>query len=95
LKGGIKVKTELLDILAEERINGILEDALNKDAAYMSAKNEHQKVCNELRELELDKNQSRIVDQAISTANQCGARYGAVAYRQGLRDGIELVREVE
>lgn len=41
------------------------------------------------------KAQSAIFDKAISAANDCGAVYGAVAYRLGLQDGIRLAFEVK
>ena len=42
----------------------------------------------------LDEEQKSIVDKAISAANDCGAVYGAVAYRLGLHDGIRLMSEI-
>ncbi len=43
----------------------------------------------------LSKEQKTSVDKAISAANDCGAAYGAVAYRLGLQDGIRLASEVK
>lgn len=83
-------KKDLLDILAAERIHNALEEALRKNDLYIMAQNEHDKACEELEEANLDINQKRIVDNVISTANHCGATYGAAAYRQGMNDGIEL-----
>jgi len=42
----------------------------------------------------ISKEQSAIVDRAISATNDCGATYGAVAYRLGLHDGIRLTAEL-
>ena len=42
----------------------------------------------------LGQKQAAIVDVAISTTNHCGAVYGAVAYRHGLKDGIRLSSEL-
>lgn len=88
-------RKELLDILAKERIHGVLEEALKNDDLYVLAQKEHDKACEELEEAGLDKYQNRIVDRAISTANHCGAVYGAIAYRQGLDDGVKLVSEMK
>lgn len=88
-------KKELLDILADERMHGALEEVLKNDDLYLSAQKELNKACGELEEAGLNKDQNRIVDRAISSANHCGAIYGAVAYRQGLYDGIELVAELK
>ena len=45
--------------------------------------------------MEIDKNLGKVIDKVLSTANNCGAVYGAIAYRQGLYDGIELVAELK
>lgn len=39
--------------------------------------------------------QGHIIDRAISAANDCGAAYGAVAYKLGLQDGIKLMSELK
>lgn len=88
-------KKELLDILADERIHGALEEVLKEDDLYLSAQKEYDKACGELEEARLDKDQNRIVDRVISTANHFGAVYGAIAYRQGMDDGIKLVTELK
>ncbi len=85
---------ELLDILAEERINGILEEVLKKDDLYKKVQKEHDLACEELEKTGFSIKQKRVIDYVISTANQCGAVYGAIAYRQGLEDGVKLVAEI-
>lgn len=85
---------ELLDILAAERIHGVLEEVLRESNLYIAAQNEHDKACEELEKANLGEDQKKIVNDILSTANQCGAAYGAVAYRQGLDDGVELISEI-
>lgn len=85
---------ELLDILAAERIHGVLEEALRESDLYIAAQNEHDKACEELEKVDLTADQKKIINSVISTANYCGSMYGAVAYRQGLDDGIELILEI-
>lgn len=88
-------KEKLIDILVDERIHNALENALEENAEFQSAQSEHDKACAELNEAGLSKEQSQITDKAISTANECGAAYGAVAYRQGFNDGIKLAAELK
>lgn len=45
--------------------------------------------------LTISKEQKAIVDNALSPANDCGATYGAIAYRLGLQDEIRLASEVK
>lgn len=87
-------KMELLDILAAERIHGILEEVLRENELYISAQNEHDKACEKLEQMDLDIDQKRIVNEVLFTSNHCGAMYGAVAYRQGMDDGIKLLFDI-
>lgn len=88
-------KKELLEIIAEERIYGELENILKNNAQYLAAQIEHDSACERLDKMGLDKRLNKAINEALSTANHCGAVYGAIAYRQGLYDGIELVAELK
>lgn len=88
-------KEKLLDILAHERVYGALEQTMRDSAEYQSAQREHDIACDKLDEVKLDKRQSKAVDRVLSTANNCGAVYGAIAYRKGLDDGVRLTTEIK
>lgn len=88
-------KKELLEIIVEERIHGELENILKNNDQYVAAQTDYDNACEKLEELNLDKNLGKVIDRVLSTANNCGAVYGAIAYRQGLYDGIELVAELK
>lgn len=49
---------------------------------------------NQLEKVGLSREQNKAVDKALSAANASGAAYGAIAYKQGLYDGIKLMAEV-
>ncbi len=85
---------KLLDEFADERIHGALEDALKNNDLYKAARKRQDKACERLEKAGLNDEQNRIVDKVISAVNYCGAAYGAAAYRQGMKDGIELGLEV-
>ncbi|MCX4343516.1 MAG: hypothetical protein OSJ53_06490 [Kineothrix sp.] len=87
-------RSELIDILVKERTQGILEDVLRKNDSYQAAMKEYDKACEEIEIAGLDGKQKEAVDEALSSVNHCMAIYGAVGYRQGLEDGIELVLEI-
>lgn len=89
-----KREENLLDILAEERIHTVLQDALDENELYQSAEKEVDETLNELQKAGLSREQNKVVDRALSTTNASGAAYGATAYRQGLYDGIKLMLEV-
>ena len=89
-----KREESLLDILAEERMHTVLQDALNEDELYQSAEKEVDETLNELEKVGLSREQNKVVDKALSATNASGAAYGATAYKQGFYDGIKLMSEV-
>lgn len=92
---GRKRKRErLLDVLARERIDHALELALINNNKYQDTVKEQDIAIERIDELGLSSKQFKVVDQAISAANHCGAVYGSVAYKQGLKDGIKLAVEL-
>lgn len=84
----------LLDILVEERIHNGLEKVLYANELYQSAQQEVDEAINELEKSGLSRGQNKVVDRAISAANASGAAYGAIAYKQGLYDGIKIISEM-
>ena len=85
---------KLLDILAEERKYGALEELLENDPDYLYAIKCQDKVDKKLEKMNLNKKQAKQVNKLIAAVNQSGAAYGGAAYRQGLHDGIKLVSEL-
>ncbi len=84
----------LLDILMEERIHKGLDNVLNNNELYQSTQKEVDEAINELEKAGLSREQSKVVDKAISATNANGAAYGAGAYRQGFYDGVGLISEL-
>jgi len=89
-----KREKNLLDILAEERMHKGLEKILNDNELYQAAQKEVDEAINQLEKAGLSRAQNRVVDKALSAVNASGAAYGAIAYRQGLYDGVKLMAEV-
>lgn len=94
-KGMKKDKDNLLDILVKMRTVKALDEAVDKSSAYQETLKRQDKALEKLEKAGLSKEQKAIVDRAISTANECGAAYGAVAYELGLQDGIKLMSELK
>lgn len=88
-------KEKLLDILVKTRTVKALDEAVDKSSAYQETLKQQDKAFDTLDKAGLSKEQKAIVDRAISAANDCGAAYGAIAYRLGLQDGIRLASEVK
>lgn len=85
---------KLLDRIASQRMGRDIDRVLRKDREYRDAVKQQDIVFDELKKLGLDKAQRLTIDRAISADNQCGAVYGAVAYRLGMKDGIRLMTEI-
>lgn len=84
----------LLDILVKARTVKALDKAAGKNIAYRKALKQQDKKFDKLDEAGLSKEQTAIVDRALSAVNNCGAIYGAIAYRLGLLDGVKLILEL-
>lgn len=85
---------KLLDRIASQRMGRDIDRVLRKDREYRDAVKQQDIAFDELKKLGLDKVQRLTIDRAISADNQCGAVYGAVAYRLGMKDGIRLMTEI-
>ena len=79
----------LLDIFVKVRTVKALDRAVSRNSAYQDALKYQDKAFDRLDNAGLSKEQSAIVDKAISAA------YGAAAYRLELQDGIRLVSEIK
>ena len=85
---------KLLEILTAERMADSLETALRQDHEYQDILKQQSNAFKKMDNAKLSRKQTAIVDMAISTTNHCGAVYGAIAYRHGLKDGIQLSGEL-
>ncbi len=94
--GKMRKKTgSLLDLLVRVRTHKALDRAVGESKSYQYTLKQQDEAFDRLDKAGLSREQKTIVDRAISAANDCGAVYGAVAYRLGLQDGIRLVSEVK
>lgn len=88
-------KNGLLEIIAERRTVTDLDELIKKDEYYQEALAEEQRASEIMDSLNLTHEQKRAVDRVITAYNECGAAYGAVAYRFGMKDGIRVRMEME
>ena len=70
-------------------------EILKRDKYYQDALEEEQAASDIMDGLNLTSEQRKAVDRVITAYNQCGAAYGAVAYRFGMKDGIRVRMEME
>lgn len=84
----------LLDDFFLNRINHALETTAAIDKSYQEAAKKEDELFNKLNKRKLSRKQKLAVDRVISAANDCGAEYGKMAYRQGFQDAIKLLEEL-
>lgn len=80
----------LLEIIAAYRKVADLDELIKRDKSYQEALAEEQSASDIMDSLNLTFEQKKAVDRVITAYNECGAAYGAVAYRFGMEDGIRV-----
>lgn len=88
-------KNGLLEIIAAHRTVTDLDELLKADKYYQDALEEEQRASEIMDGLNLTTEQKKAVDRVITAYNECGAAYGAAAYRFGMEDGIRVRMEME
>lgn len=84
----------LLEIIAAHRTMTGLDELLKKDKVYQEALAEEQEASDQMEDMDFTEDQKKAVDRVITAYNQCGAAYGAAAYRFGMEDSVRLLKEL-
>ena len=84
----------LLEIIASHRTMAALDEILQKDKVYQEALAEEQEASDQMEVMGFTEDQKKVVDRVITAYNQCGAAYGAAAYRFGMEDSVRLLKEL-
>lgn len=81
---------ELVGMATNERLDNIL----NKDKGFLEVQEKAARAIKLFEELELPEEQKLIVDRMVSAHNESGAYYGRMAYKQGVYDCVEILKEM-
>lgn len=84
----------LLDVLVDKGVNERMDHKLFEDEEYLDLHKELEEAIGRFDELELDDTQQLVVDRMVSAYTAEGAFYGEKAYRQGIFDCVELLKEI-
>lgn len=84
----------LLDEFVGMATNVRLDNILNKDKGFLEVQEKASRAIKLYEELELTEQQQLIVDRMVSAHNEAGAYYGRMAYKQGVFDCVELLKEM-
>lgn len=84
---------DLLNVLVESGIKK-LDLVLQEDEAFINLQKETEEAIKNYDALDLDRNTRLIIDRMVSAYNSEGAYYGEKAYRLGILDCVELLKEL-
>lgn len=84
----------LFDEFVGMATNVRLDNILNKDKGFLEVQEKASRAIKLFEELELTEQQQLIVDRMVSAHNESGAYYGRIAYKQGVYDCVELLKEM-
>lgn len=84
----------LFDEFVGMATNVRLDNILNKDKGFLEVQEKTSRAIKSFEELELTEQQQLIVDRMVSAHNEAGAYYGRMAYKQGVFDCVELLKEM-
>ena len=88
-------ENSLLELLLEERMTGALEKVLSTDVGYQNTCKKINKRVKRLDKTKLNEKQSSAVDRVLTAQNVNSSEYGRAAYRQGFKDGLLLLQEID
>ncbi len=84
----------LLDALVEYGIDKRLNKVLQAEEEFISLERELAETINDFDELDLGKEINLVVDKMVSAYNAEGAFITETAYRLGISDCVELLKEL-
>lgn len=84
----------LLEILAKQRMDTILEEVLRADSNYQKVNEQTQRKVKRIEKAGLTKAQWHIIDTALSACNERCSDYGRMAYMLGFKDGVKMFEEL-
>ncbi|MCM1387108.1 MAG: hypothetical protein NC231_07260 [Bacillus sp. (in: Bacteria)] len=88
------MRKKVFDVIAGYSVNEGMDDAVLQNKEYISIQDKIQKQTELLNQLNLSERQYKMVFRLINSHIESGAFYGAMTYKQGFLDCVELLREV-
>lgn len=85
------ILTVVSKLMTGERFDRIVSG----EKEYREKDKEMEELSKQIREYDLTKEQRQAVDRLLSAGNACCARYGELAYEQGAKDVVAILRELD
>lgn len=88
------MRKKVFDVIAGYSVNEGMDNSLLQNEEYIRIQNKIYEQAEQLSQLNLSESQHLAVERLISCHIESGAFYGAMTYKQGFRDCVELLQEV-
>ena len=85
----------VFDVIADHSINEGLSRTLMEDEDCLRIQREIDENAEQINSQNFTKEQRLMIDRLVCTYTENGAHYGRMTYRQGFRDCISLLRELD
>ena len=85
----------IFDVIAGYSVNEGLDKALRQNTEYVKIQKSIDEQSEQLDSQDFTREQRLMIDRLVCAHTESGAFYGRVTYKQGFRDCISLLREME
>lgn len=85
----------IFDVIAGYSVNEGLDKALRQNEEYIKIQKRIDERAEQLDSQDFTSEQRHLIDRLVCAHTESGAFYGRMTYRQGFKDCISLLREME
>ncbi|MBS4932913.1 MAG: hypothetical protein KH020_16700 [Clostridiales bacterium] len=84
----------LLNLLCMIRVESHLENRIAVNEEYQKLTEEFDEILEKLLVEIEDRKEKERIDEVLSICNILSAKYGEIAYEEGMKDGIQVMKEI-
>ena len=89
------MENNIFEVLTEHAINERLDEILLQDNEHQKLQEKIDNLIEQVKMLNLPREQWLIIDELVSAHTQCGCCYRRIAYQQGFKDCVSLLKEMK
>lgn len=89
------MEENILMVMSKMMTRERLDQVIVSEKKYREKDREMGKLSKQLREYDFTREQRQAIDRLLSAGNACCARYGELAYQQGAKDVVAILREFD
>ena len=85
----------IFDVITESSINERLDSTILQNEEYIKIQKKISENSSQLDKLNLTKEQLLVIDRLVCSHAESGAFYGKMTYKQGVKDCVSLLKEMD